>query len=254
MRKHVTVTLCFTCTAGAFSVFFRWLQLITAFEADSGLPVRNAWASLAVIAVTLFSAAMLAVLTLISRKHSTRAAPCSKLPAETAVFSAVSWIAGILTMAGAVMIFISGDGGSSSVGKTYAGLAFIAGFGYPAFISLNKRSSGFLTCLLSLIPVVFCSYWLIISYKDHAANPVIWEFVFEILAISASILSFFFVAGYPCGSPKPAVTFYFCNLAAYLCIVTLADAHPFPQTLIFLSMALIGLLYAGAALNNENKT
>ncbi|MCL1828701.1 MAG: hypothetical protein FWG32_04305 [Oscillospiraceae bacterium] len=249
MRKHVTVTLCFTCTAGAFGVLFRWLQLRTAFEAETGLPIAGAWTNTVVIALSLFMAALLLFLTAFSAKKRTGGSTAAKLPAESVVFSVVSLIACISAAAGAVLLFFSASNSfEPSVTRAFSVLALAAGISFPAFVSSSKQSSGFFTCLLALIPVIFCSYWLIVSYRDHAANPVIWEFAFEILAISASILGFFFVAGYPCGTPKPLASFYFCNLAAFLCIITLVDARPFAQSLILFSLALVELLYAGGSL------
>ena len=250
MRRLTTITLCFTCTAGAFGVFLRWLQLITAFETDTGLPIKGARLSIAVTVLSLFAAVFLILVTVIASKKPVPEKSAVKLPVESFVFSLVSKLVCVLAVVGAVLLFISAGGGSESgVTRMLAAAALAAGLSYPAFISRFKRSSGVFTCILSLIPVVFCSFWLIVSYKDHAANPVIWEFAFEILAISASVLSLFFVAGYPCGSPKPFISFYFCNLSAFLCIVTLADPRPLPLSLTFASLALIELMYAGGILS-----
>ena len=249
MRRLTTITLCFTCTAGAFGVFLRWLQLITAFEPDTGLPIRGARLSIAVSALSLSVAVFLVLVTVLASKKTYTGKTAVNLPVDSLFFSLVSKFVCVLAIIGAVMLFISADGNSGpGAGRTLAVLAFATGISYPAFISRFRRSSGLFTCILALIPVIFCSYWLIVSYKDHAANPVIWEFAFEILAISASLLSLFFVAGYPCGSPKPFLSFCFCNLSAFLCIVTLADVRPLSLSLTFASLALIELMYAGGTL------
>lgn len=245
MQKNTLISLVFTIVAGCFGILFRWLHLIAAFEEDTGLPIRGAWQTLAIIALVAVTAAVLFLLT---RRFSR----CVPLPGAAGLFSGsvvapvASWLACALAVFGAVGMFSSASASAYPLLiRILAILALATGLSFPAFAAdLRKKRSGSLTCFFSLVPVIFSCFWLIVSYKDHAADPVVSSFAFEILAIAASILGFFYVAGFPCGSPKPMLSFFFCNLGAFLCLVTLADGHTLSETLIFASMAVMQLAFA----------
>ena len=99
----------------------------------------------------------------------------------------------------------------------------------------SPRQAGF--CLATTLPIAFCCFWLIVSYRQDAVTSVVWSYAPEILAIACSLLSFYYIAGHAYGRSKPFATIFFCNLGAFLCFVTLPDERLIAQQIMFLGIA-----------------
>jgi hypothetical protein len=242
MRKDTLTTLLFTCIAGAFGIFFRWLQLLLSFEEDTGLPIHGSVPAVIVPVFCVLVALGLLILTRRLRRYEARTELNVALHCRSFLFTLIGWIAAALSVIGALALFFSAPADRHpELRRVLAILALLSGLCFPGFIYATGKKPNSLSRLFSLVPVIFCCFWLIVSYKDHIANPVVSSYAIEILAISASILAFFFVAGYPCNSPKPLTTFFFCNVSTFLCLMTLVDVHAFGELLIFASMAVMQL-------------
>lgn len=245
MQKNTVITLIFTCVAGCFGILFRWLQHMSAFEPDTGLPIEGAWQSYVVTAIIVVTAVVLFFMARV-RHRPAAAFLHANSKVKSFIFTIIVWIACALIVVGSVSIFLSAeDGENPMLIRILAVLGMASGLSLPAFASgIWQRGSSPFNFFLSIIPVIFCCLWIIVSYKNNAGNPVISAFAVEILALAASTLGFFYVAGFACGIQKPRITFYFCNFAAFLCMVTLADGHTPEQLLIFAGMAIAQFLYA----------
>ena len=57
-------------------------------------------------------------------------------------------------------------------------------------------------------------------------------------------LAFYYMAGYFYGQPNPGMSVTFCNLGAFLCIVSAIDDHPMAENLCFAATALILLTWS----------
>jgi len=99
----------------------------------------------------------------------------------------------------------------------------------------SPRQAGF--CLAATLPIAFCCFWLIVSYRQDAVTSVVWSYAPEILAIACSLLSFYYVAGHAYGRGKPFATIFFCNFGAFLCFVTLPDERLIAQQIMFFGIA-----------------
>ena len=245
MRKDTLFTLLFTCIASAFGIFFRWLQLLLSYEADTGLPIRGSAPAVIFPVFCVLVALGLLVLTLRLRRYEAPVVLNEAMHSQSAVVSVLGWAAAALSVIGALLLlFSAGAERFPGLHRFLAVLALLSGLCYPGFLYATGKVTNGLSRLLALVPVIFCCFWLIVSYKNHISNPVISSYAVEILAISASILAFFLVAGYPCNSPKPRMTFFFCNAAAFLCLTSLADPHPLGEALVLAAMAAMQLVYA----------
>lgn len=78
-------------------------------------------------------------------------------------------------------------------------------------------------CLLELC-LLFC-VWLISDYQVRAADPVILDYLYEVLAIVCSLLGLYYVAGYSFQTGKPRRTVFFCLMGTYFSLVSLADGR-----------------------------
>ena len=99
----------------------------------------------------------------------------------------------------------------------------------------SPKQAGF--CLASTLPIALCCFWLIVSYRQDAVTSVVWSYAPEILAISCSLLAFYYVAGHAYGRARPFATIFFCSLGAFLCFVTLPDERLIAQQIMFVGMA-----------------
>lgn len=229
----------FTCIFGVFGAFFRWLQNITAFEAETGLAISGArWS----IVMLVYMVLMAAVLFVYVRKLKTCAFPTeysSAFNTPTPIFDIAAYIlAGAMAFGGLMTLF-------SAVTPPYAifelitGLfAIVVAICLVAFLRSTKRDHAETRGAgASLVVDLFMCFWLIASYKTFASDPVVWHYAPRLIAICACVLAFYYLAGYPYRKPKPLQTVFFSNLAAFLFIITLADNYSFGKQLMALSCA-----------------
>lgn len=252
MQKDSLTILGVTAVGGALGLFVRWLQNTSIFDAETGLARQNAGISWAFVILCVIVAAVQLILTL--RLRYCRAEPdyCNALQGRGPFLPIFSAIMGALTLVGGVASFSAVFASNYvvlllvlAVLGIFTGLALIR-------LALNK-SSGAMTCLCTAVPVVFFCFWLIVSYKENASNPELWSYCIEILAICASILAWYFVAGYAFGRPKPMKTLFFCQLAAFLNIVAMADSRPLGRQLLLLCPALMLLATAVQLVRNLHR-
>lgn len=233
--RNKSLKLCgFTVIMGIFGAFLRWLQTQNIFEADTGLAIPHSPLSYAVVSFVLLFAVLLY---LWIRRLKTvdfpakypdvysKSFPLVTIAAE--LIGAVMAIGGVLTLVRAVKT--TGTVFDLILGLftllCAAGLTtLIISAGKPA-----KKNSGY----WSAISIVFyICFWLIAAYKFSAADPVIWHFAPRLLAISATVLAFYFIAGFIFNKPRPMASLYFGLLSTFLCIITLADSYPIGEQLI----------------------
>lgn len=65
------------------------------------------------------------------------------------------------------------------------------------------------------LPPLFCCVWLIEIYRQHTANPILWDYVLLLLASVALLISTYERAGFALGVGRPRRT-VFTSLAALL--------------------------------------
>jgi len=152
-----------------------------------------------------------------------------------------------LMVIGAVIAFlIAGYELYSSIVRTLCVLAIAAAW---AFVKLSEQPfeeepSPNKQTLLAAIPVVMYVYWLVVSYRTHAAIPGVWSYALEIFAISASILGMFYFAGYGFEFPRPYAALGSLMAGAFLSLVTLLDSRNIGQTLMMVAGAAMQMYYA----------
>lgn len=245
MRKNALVLCCVTCVFGAFGAFFRWLQDLTGFEADTGLYISgNIWSTALIIACAA-CAAVLLVMTQGLRTRSGTVLPedyAAALGGTTGFYKPGAFVLAGVMAAGSVLLLFSAGGDSYPVFQvvlSVLGLLGAAGFLLMTSATWRKRQPP-LNCLgATLLVALFC-FWLVVSYRENATSPVVWAYAMEILAVACALLAFYFVAGVPFGRPKPITAIFFCQFAAFLCIVTLPDSrHTGAQIMLIASAGML---------------
>lgn len=92
-----------------------------------------------------------------------------------------------------------------------------------------------------LTPAYLLCLWLIDAYQSCAADPVLQDYIYELLAIICALLAVYYMASFSFEKPKTARTICFSLLAVYFGLTTLADGHDWP-TMALYGFAIIYLL------------
>ncbi len=252
---HRTLEICcYVAGAGAFGVFVRWLQDQLAFN-DQGLAERSFFH---VLVVLYLIAAALLFLRFIDQERNKRRFPsedfCETFANPGRLYAILRWAAGGLICLGSLILVATCETDEDAVLlRILAALAFCFGLSYPWLLSqANKpplRRRGRL-CAVACLPVLFFSFWLVVSYKANSINSVIWSYVIEFVAIVLALAAFFRLAGFFFDSANGWRTLFFCMISCSVCIMTVADARYFGMQLMFLGTAALQLLCCWILLAN----
>ena len=253
MQKKVLSNTVFVIAAGAFGAFFRWLQLQTSFEEETGL--IKAGALNYIVPLVLLCAAFLFYRLVKKEKDGPLAAPLTiadTFRGTGFVYALAFYAAAVLTAVGGFVTFLEA-GGTAAPGLTLLlGLcAFVCGLSFPAVCkSSRKKYSPKLVSTLMTFPIVMFAIWLIGCYKVNASDPTLWAYAVEIVAICVVMAAFYFTAGVAFGRAQPYKAMFAAMLGAFLCISTLADSRIFGEQLMFLGIAVMLLTENGVILAN----
>lgn len=253
MRKLALTLTCTTCVYSAFGIFSRWLQNMTAFE-ENGLYISGSlWGIVLTILCIAAAGTMFGFARYYKKNLGLTCAPDPGVAfAGSGLLHKIIYLVIALIMAaGSVMLLITAGDAEAPLGMDFSGLlrilALLGLLTAGGFLGIaggasgketpdgSPRQAGF--CLATTLPIAFCCFWLIVSYRQDAVTSVVWSYAPEILAIACSLLSFYYVAGHAYGRGKPFATIFFCNFGAFLCFVTLPDERLIAQQIMFFGIA-----------------
>ncbi len=245
-----TLTLA-SFVAGIFGFFLRWLQNLNGFD-DNGLavPGANITAVFVVYTLIVILAFVLEEKILFRKLHrSSLAAEALKMP--NFVIRALSWVIAAIMVLGCLIYMFSSDFSRfPGMQRITSALGIFAGLSIPFIFGGKSEKEGGHGTVASLIPVLFGCLWLVTSYRIQSENPIRWAYAPSMLAIIALLLSFYYIAAYFYGKPKPGRCLFALQLCSYLCIITLIDGHSLAETLIFASGAAAALCLQFSILHN----
>ena len=254
MMKVALETVCYVAGAGAFSVFIRWLQTMLAYNED-GLVDRSVF-NLLVPAMIIASA--LVFRGFIKRFQKERyALPedfFALLKNDSRIYSALRWIIGLVMIFGAGLLLAECETDKDAAFlKVLSILGALSGLSFSLLLTnankphVAKRGT---ICLLSAVPVVFFSFWLITCYKINSINPVLWDYSVEIVTLIVCILSFFRLAGSEYSVVKSWRSMFLAMLGGALCIMIVADNRYMGMQLMFISAAAMQIYYVWVMICN----
>lgn len=226
---------------GACGFFLRRWELATTFE-PTGLAIP--WTTATVMLIVL-SFALALVIALLCRK------PKNEINDYNDAFSAQgSWLyLAVIALASAFLLVAALVGlkaemssWSRSTLRLLLWALCIVSFFCVLRIALNnfRRTTGKYSTVL-LIPAYMLCLWLVSSYQKYAADPVILDYVYELLAIICSLLGLYFTAAFSFAKAKFWRCTFFSLMGIYFSIVTLADSHDRATRLLYLFVALYQL-------------
>lgn len=242
---HVILPILLALAGGAGGFLLRRWELAAVFDAN-GLPVPWSAPSLLLIGLSVVLAAVFAVLL---RRPNYRPADYNE------AFSAKnSWLYLIGMALSAAAILFAGV-----VGLRYGGycsllckltniLCLLSFVCILATAWSNFQSKPLRFSLTLLVPGYTLCLWLVSAYQKQAADPVVLDYVYEMLAIICTLIGLYFSAGYSFGRPKFRRCALFSLLGIFFTLVTLADPHTTGDRLMLLFVLLYQLSHLIALL------
>ena len=139
--------------------------------------------------------------------------------ADTILSRLLGFAAAALAALGSAYLFFKED---STLMKAAALLGILSA---PVLAMMPQipRWGGF-GAALSVLPVLFFCLWLVVFYKENAANPILWSYGMEILAIAMCLLAVFRLSAYLFYRAKPRRAIFACMLALITSLATLTDS------------------------------
>lgn len=233
--------------AGAFGVFFRWMQRQLAFE--NGLAKSSFWNLIVPLSILVVGYVFLRFEDRFKNQRCFLPDEFEEaLASPGKLYSIARWAVGILMCAGGLAILATCETDKNAVMlRVIAVLAVLTGLSFPVLLSAANRERPWLKprllCLFSFLPILLFAVWLILSYKENAINSVVWDFAVEIVTLCVVMVSFYHVAGFAYGQPNVWRAMFFAMFGAFLCIMSLADARNVGLQLVLLSAALMLINY-----------
>lgn len=224
---------------GGVGFALRKWQLTAGFEADTGLAIPGAPAA---IALLVFSGCMALLFFFLCRGQE------KSLPWHTAFAAGEqNTLAAAALILSAMLLLVSG--GLEIMEYTVNGVAPYAGENAVARVAAKLlpllrialclgslpcvffwsrailQRKGGNECLSTLEPCLLYCVWLVSTYQVRGVDPVVQDYLYEVLAIAAALLGLYFIAGFSFGNGKPRQAVFFCLLGIFFSLVTLADRH-----------------------------
>ena len=268
MKKHWLAPL-LAIAGGAVGFGLRKWQLASGFEPDTGLAIPGSPAALALLLWSSFVA--LGVILLCMDRKGPRT--CQK--AFAAQGNSLFLTAAVL---GAFLLLVSAGAEGITLAVSYrtslyTNTSWASQFssillppvrfalclgGFPCALLWVKRLSrkegpGRESLAILELCILFC-VWLVSDYQVRAADPVILDYVYEVLAIAAALMALYYIAGYSFQTGKPRRTAVTSLMAAYFSMVTLADRHELADIARFGFVVLFITAHAALLLSGPNET
>ena len=254
MYKKPLEISCYVAGAGAFGVFFRWLQDQLAFD-ENGLNEKSFFNFLV---PALVIAAMLLFRHFVNAMKQRRLAPpedfCHALYNPGKLFTILRWTASVVMIAGAVLLMMSSEADlHADLMRVLCLLAALSGLAFPLVLGqANYDSFGNqpLVRIGTMLPVVMYAFWLVLSYLQNQLNSVPWSFAVEMFTLICAMLGFFRAAGFAFFSVDGYKALFWTMMGSAACIMSLADERYMGMQLMLLASAGMLLLYVWILVRN----
>ncbi|MGE4353691.1 MAG: hypothetical protein AB7D36_06370 [Oscillospiraceae bacterium] len=239
--KNYAQRLCVAiCVLSAFGFMARWIQNISIFEKDTGLAIEGASSSIFLVLFSIATIGGFIAMTLPLLHLGVGDYPAGDVRGDNTLYKVVTSICALMMLAGGTLMMLkSGEELYPQLRRILGLLAVVSALGmyYIGRTGKNGADSA-LACLGTIVPVLFGCFWLIVSYKDHASNPVIWSYAVEIIAIACATEALYLIAGFVFGRPRivPAVAVN--AFAAFFCFMELGDDRGFAFQICFAALGL----------------
>lgn len=246
MRKTAVVLPFAALALGAAGFFLRRAELMTAFE-PSGFakprePITIALAALTALVLVLSAFAAAAIRGRYqSEPRFERAYRMDGLTLLAGFLSGLAFLAGVA--ARCFELFTAGE--LSAHQYVFIALGALSGFAllFLTRAAFTGRFGGGL-CYVSVCPTLFYCFWLILIYRENAANPVLLSYAYLVLAACACAFLYYVSAGYAFGKTCTGKTAFGHLTAVYFSAIIQAEDLPLSARLFF-GASLVFAFFAG---------
>lgn len=259
MRKEILLPGLALAGGAAGFVLRRW-ELNTAFEPDTGLHVAGAPATWALVALSLLMAGLF--LLLCTGHHFPFPGGYDQaFHSGSSLYVTVSIASGFLMGVGGILKLrelpgaLSGYSGLAVRGVASAlpmvllsALCLVSAGCIVLIAKNNYRGEGKgMRSMLLLAPAYAACMWLISAYQAKAADPVIEDYIYQLLAVISVLLALYFMAGFSFEKTKVKRTVFFSLLGIYLSVLNLANTDDLSSLALF-AFAILYLTASAAVL------
>ena len=253
MQKRTLEICCYVCGAGAFGVFFRWLQGQMAFN-DQGLADPSALHVLVPLYLITVAIVFIRMVDKIRHRHYVLPTEINEaLRNEGKLFSIARWGAGCIMILGGLLVFATCEVETeASMLRILSLLAVLSGISYPLVLTEanSENPKPRKLCWLTVMPILLFAFWLITSYKINSINSIVWAYAIEIVALVVVMMGFFRMAGFAFGAPKVWRCMFSSMFGGSICIMAIADSRNIGLQLILLGAAVMMVLYNWIMVSN----
>lgn len=244
----------FALASGAAGFYLRRMELINVFDIRTGLPERGASLTLGLIALSAFFLLLSLVFCIRAvDKHVSPAGFENAFGTDPLSYPFAFALIGFVWLGATVKRFLDLNAAGALLQSDlyFLILSALAAVSVAFFaIEMYQDPRRKMIFALSIIPSLFMCFWLILIYKQNAANPVLLSYCYQCLAVIASALGFYFTSGFVYGKPAPGKTIFFYSAAVYFGFVTLADGHSMTIKLILAAIITMNVTYSSMLIRN----
>lgn len=240
---------------GVIGYFLRKTELNTIFDPVTGLASTKP-ITFILIALSVFATLVFFLFAIKLRGFTCPAGYEKAYRTNSPVVMVISFILALVMLFASYKYYIYAKTLESSIADSILALfAALSGLSYLT-LSINawRRKGGAEMPLCCFIFVIFICYWLILTYKINAADPVILDYAYDALALCASALAGYYITGFCYGRGSPVKTLIFSNLSVYLCFVAIAGSHILPVTVFYVFTAMVMLINSVTLIFNLKNT
>jgi len=242
MRKIGFSMAVLALLAGGLGFFLRWQEVNTVFDPYTGLALRWAPVSIALMALSVVTVSILLILCFRLPKQqisSFQAAFGNTGP--SGLFLALLGL-GIIFLATLEALYLAESGSISVMTYLQAGSALLSGF-CLAYMAMKGMKGGDIAPVASALPVAWICLWLISFHIYHASNPVLLAYTYNFFALAFLLLSLYYVASFAFSQDKSKKLLFCSSSALYFIGVTMGDAHSAYHRGLLLALAATLLIY-----------
>ena len=253
VQKRTLEISCYVVGAGAFGVFFRWLQDQMAFN-EQGLAEPSSLHVIVPLYILISAIVFMRMVDKIKNKRFYLPTNFNEaLRNEGKLFTLARWAAGVIVILGGLLVFATCEvEKEATMLRILSLLAVLSGISYPLILTEANSEEPRIKrlCWYSVAPIALFAFWLVTSYKINSINSIVWAYAIEIISIIVAMLGFFRMAGFIFGAPSPWRSMFFCMFGCSMCIMSIGDSRNVGLQLILLGSALMFALYNWIMVSN----
>ncbi|MCL2079655.1 MAG: hypothetical protein FWH17_07425 [Oscillospiraceae bacterium] len=247
MRKSAFIIPIFSIFAGAAAFYLRTEELQSVFDPHTGLPARGAFITSSLIALSVFFLLVLAMFSIIAAiRYRSPKKVGNAFGISSVAYPLIFILLGVIWICGTFIHLLNliRSEALDDIGLIFCVVSVLAALcvslcAIYIYKDPNRRSP----YVLCIVPIVFMCLWLVLLYRENAANPILISYVYRCLAIAAVALGFYYTSGFIYEAPSPGKAIVAYGSSIYFCIVSLADNLGVGTGLIFCSYIIISVIH-----------